>query len=127
MDEDSLALPPAGDALAATLARGKKRRQWRHTPTASFLFPRPRPTAARASWPMCQPPASAATSGASHASTPTAAHGGPHTTGSPSSTPPATYASSSETAHAASHDLAWAVPRERHPRTSATLNYSRFQ
>ena len=81
VDQDPLALPPAGDALAATLARGKKRRQWRHTPTESSLVPQPRPESALAWRPTSHPPASAATTGASHSSMPTAAPGGRHTTG----------------------------------------------
>src|SRR5919199_5800918 len=66
VDEDALALPAAGDALAATLARGKKRHRRRHTPTESSLFPRPHPEGAPAWPPTCHPPASVAASDASH-------------------------------------------------------------
>src|SRR4029453_14785875 len=83
VDENPLAFPPAGDALAATLSRGKKRHPRRHTPNESSLFPRPHPEYALAWRPTCHPSASAAASDASHSSRPIAAPGGHHTTGSP--------------------------------------------
>jgi hypothetical protein len=127
VDQAPLALPAAGDALAAPLARGKQRRQWRHTPTASARVPQPRPESALASRPMSHRSASAATTGASHSSRPTAAPVGHHTTGPRSSRHTTTSSRPSDTAHAASHDPAWAVPGERHPQTSATLTHSRLQ
>src|SRR5215468_7389488 len=72
VDEDPLAFPPVGDALAAPLSRGKKRRQWRHTPTESCPVPRQSPECELASRPACHWPATAATSGAWHSSTPIA-------------------------------------------------------
>src|SRR6266705_2367674 len=53
VDPDPFALPPAGDALAATLPRGHKRHQRRHPPNASSRVPRPSPASARASRPAC--------------------------------------------------------------------------
>ena len=53
VDQDPFALPAAGDARAATLARGKKRRPRRHTPNESSLFPRLRPEFALAWRPTC--------------------------------------------------------------------------
>jgi hypothetical protein len=64
VDEDPLAFPPVGDARAATHPRGKKRRQWRHTPTESSRVPRQSPESALASPPACHPPATAVTSDA---------------------------------------------------------------
>src|SRR5919108_3924229 len=81
VDQDSLALAPVGDALAATLSRGKKRHQWRHTPTESCPVPRRPPESALAWPPRCHRPASAATTDVSHSSTPTGAHAGHHPTG----------------------------------------------
>src|SRR5919205_4555586 len=40
VDENACAFPAVGDALAPTLARGKKRHRRRHTPTESCLVPR---------------------------------------------------------------------------------------
>src|SRR5215470_19912392 len=100
VDEDPLAFPPVGDALAATLSRGKKRRQWRHTPTESCPVPRQSPECELASRPACHWPATAATSGAWHSSTPIAAHVGHHTSGTRESTHTAMYSISSEMAHA---------------------------
>jgi hypothetical protein len=76
------ALAPAGDALAATLPRGKKRRQWRHTPHASCPVPRPRQASALAWRRGSHRPARAATTDASRSSSPRVAHGGRHPSGS---------------------------------------------
>jgi hypothetical protein len=83
VDQDALALPPAGDARAPTLARGPKRRPRRHTPNESSHVPRPRLKSALAWQPTCPPPASAAANEASHSWTPLAARMVHHTTGSP--------------------------------------------
>jgi hypothetical protein len=48
VEEHPFALPPAGDARAATLARGNKRHPRRHTPNGSSLLLRPRPESALA-------------------------------------------------------------------------------
>jgi hypothetical protein len=61
--QEALALPPVGAARAAPLARGKKRRQWRRTPTEACLLPRPRPASVLAWGPRCHPPATAAPRG----------------------------------------------------------------
>src|SRR5262249_39906260 len=127
VDQDAFTFPPAGDALAATLARGKKRHPRRHTPNASSRVLRPRPESALASRRACHRVASAATSDGWHSSIPIAAHGGHHPTGTRSSRHTTTYAICSEMAHAAFHDRAWVVPGERHPQTSAPLNHSRLQ
>src|SRR4029453_1825199 len=72
VDKDPLAFPPVGDALAATLPRGKKRHQRRHTPNESSRVPRQSRVSALASRPGCHPPATAATSDAWRSSTPIA-------------------------------------------------------
>src|SRR5918992_4024772 len=41
VDQNPFAFPPAGDALAATLARGKKNHRRRHRPTESCPAPQP--------------------------------------------------------------------------------------
>src|SRR5215831_6757192 len=79
VDEAPLAFPPVCDALAATLPRGKKRHQRRHTPNGSSRVPRQSPESALASRPACHLPAAAATSDAWHSWTPTAARMGHHT------------------------------------------------
>jgi len=122
--QHAFALPPAGDARAPTLARGQTRQRRRQTPHDSSRCPRLPPACALAAPPACQPSASAAPSAAWHSSTPMAAPEGPHTTGSRSSTHPATYARFAETAPGASHGHASAGQGERHPRTSATLERS---
>jgi hypothetical protein len=81
VNQNALALPSAGDALAATLSRGKKRRQWRHTPTESSPVPRQFPECELALWLACHQPATAATSGVWHFSIPIAARVGHHTSG----------------------------------------------
>jgi hypothetical protein len=81
VDEDPFAFPPMGDALAATLPRGKKRHQRRHTPNESSLFPLRHRESAIAWQPTCHPPASVAASDASHSSTPIGVHTGHHTSG----------------------------------------------
>jgi hypothetical protein len=127
VDPHAFALPPAGAALAPTLARGKKCHRRRQPPNASARVLRPRPAAALAWQPPCQPSASGTTSAASPASRPRAAPGGPHTTDSPSSSPPTRASTRSETAQAASHDRAWAGPGARPPRTNAPLTHSTLQ
>src|SRR6267142_6091673 len=82
VDQDPFALPPAGDALAATLPRGKKRHPRRHTPNESSRVPRQSPESALASRPACHRPATAATSDVWHSLTPTAARMGHHTSDS---------------------------------------------
>src|SRR5215217_4010481 len=82
VDEHPFAFPSAGDALAPTLARGKKRHRRRHTPNESSPVPRPSPDSGLASRRACYPPASVATSDAWRSSTPIVVHGGHHTTGS---------------------------------------------
>jgi IS1 family transposase/transposase-like protein len=82
VDEDPFAFPPVGDALAATLPRGKKRHQRRHTPNESSLVLRQSPECGPASRPGCHPPASAATSDASRSSTPMATRVEHHTSDS---------------------------------------------
>src|SRR6185503_12990436 len=81
VDENPFAFAPTGDALAPTLARGKKRHPRRHTPNESSLFPQPRPESGPAWRPMCHPSASVAASDASHSSTPIVARAGYHTIG----------------------------------------------
>jgi hypothetical protein len=80
VDEDPLAFPPVGDALAAPLPRGKKRHPRRHTPTESSRVLLPSPECELASQPECHPPATAATNDASRSSTPIAARVEHHTT-----------------------------------------------
>src|SRR6266545_5843497 len=82
VDEDPLAFPPGRAAHAATLPRGQKRHRRRHTPHASSRVPQPSPASALASRPAGPPPATTATSDASRASTPMAAHAGHRTSGS---------------------------------------------
>ena len=79
--QDPLALAPARDALAATLARGKKRHPRRHTPSASCLIPLQSPECGLAWRPACHPRATVATTDAARSSTPTAARAGHHTSG----------------------------------------------
>src|SRR5512133_725518 len=82
VDENPLAFPPVRDALAATLARGKKRHRRRHTPTESCHVPRQSRESVLASQRACHPPATAATSDAWRSSTPIAPHSAHHTTDS---------------------------------------------
>ena len=82
VDEAPLALPPVGDALAATLPRGNKRHPRRQTPHEASRVPRPFPESGRASRPACHPRASAGTSAAWHSATPIAAHAGHRTSDS---------------------------------------------
>ena len=82
VDQDPLAFPPVRDALAATLARGKKRHRRRHTPNESSRVPQQCRGSALASLPTCHPLATAATSDASRSSTPIAAHAGHRTSDS---------------------------------------------
>src|ERR1043166_671924 len=70
VDQDPFALPPVGDARAATLPRGKKRHRRRHTPNESAHVPRQSPKSALASRRACHRAASAATSDGWHSSTP---------------------------------------------------------
>src|SRR5262249_32804120 len=79
VDQDPFALAPAGDTRAAPLARGKKRRRRRQTPSESCPVLRPHPECALASWPTYHPPAIAAATDAWRSSIPIAAHGGRHT------------------------------------------------
>src|ERR671928_1045353 len=81
VDQDPFALAPACDALAATLARGKKRHPRRHTPSESCLVPRQSPECGLAWRPACHPRTTVATTDASRSSTPTAARAGHHTSG----------------------------------------------
>ena len=80
VEEAPLALPPVGDARAATLARGKKRHPRRHTPNASSRVLPQSPECGLASPPACHPPATAATNEASRSATPIAARVAQHTT-----------------------------------------------
>src|SRR5215471_3576387 len=127
VDEDPLAFPPVGDALAAPLPRGKKRHQRRHTPNESCRVLQQSPKCATASPPGSHRPAIAVTSDAWHSWTPTAARAGHHTSGSPSSRCTTKCSESAETAHAASPACVSAVLGERHPRTSAIPNHSPLQ
>ena len=126
VEAEALALPAAGDALAAPLARGKKRHPRRHPPNASSLFPLPHPEGALAWSPTCQPPASVAASDASHSLRPIGGHAGHHTTGSRSSRHTTTCSIFAAMAHAACHDHAWVGQGERQLQTSAILNHSRL-
>src|ERR687886_2813371 len=82
VDQNPFAFPPAGDALAPTLARGKTRRQRRHTPNESYrVLPQCRESVL-ASPRACHPPASAATNDAWRFLTPTVARTAHHTSDS---------------------------------------------
>src|ERR1700704_5284885 len=82
VDEDPLAFPPVCDTLTATLPRGKKRHQRRHTPNESSHVPQQSQESGLASRPACHRPATAATSDAWRSLTPRAAHAGHRTSDS---------------------------------------------
>src|SRR5205807_6974982 len=83
VDQNPFAFPPAGDALAAPLPRGKKRHPRRRTPNESSHVLQQSPKSALASQPGCHRPATAATSDASHSSRPTALRRAHHTSDNP--------------------------------------------
>src|SRR5215831_6167326 len=76
VDQHPFACAAACDALPTPLARGKKRHPRRHTPNESSRVLRQGPESGLAWRRGCHPPASAATSAASHSSMPTVVHAG---------------------------------------------------
>jgi hypothetical protein len=75
VDEEPFPLPAMGDTLTTSLARGKRRRRWPRTATASSRVPRPAQAGGLAWPPASRRPAKAATTGVRHSWGPMGAAG----------------------------------------------------